>query len=34
LIFLLDFLFVAVGIGILIFSVLQNKEIIKWLLRK
>jgi len=33
-VFLLDFLFVAVGIGILIFSVLQNKEIIKWLLRR
>jgi len=31
-VFLLDFLFVAVGIGILIIYVLQNKEIIKWLL--
>jgi len=33
-VFLLDFLFVAVGIGILIISLLQNKEIIKWLLRR
>ncbi len=33
-VFLLDFLFVVVGIGILIVSVLKNEEIIKWLLRR
>jgi len=33
-VFLLDFLFVAVGIGILVISILKNEEIIKWLLKR
>jgi acetyl-CoA synthetase len=33
-VFLLDFLFIAVGIAILIISLLKNEEIIKWLLKR